>query len=64
MAGLRTTNWLLAGIFGLLAMQVWGQMDRTAQADTFQLDSCITRRIADTPQQYVHVVAHEPAESR
>lgn len=62
MNGLRMTNWLLAGIFGMLVIQVWGHVDQAAQADTFQLDSCITRRIADSPQHYLHVVAHEPAD--
>ncbi len=60
MATRRVTNWLLAGILVMLGMQVWLQLERPAQADTLRLDSCITERMQETPQQYLHVVAHAP----
>lgn len=60
----QVTNWLLAGILLVLGLQVWLQLDGVVQAETFRLDSCITQRIAETPQQYLHVVTHGPAESR
>ena len=59
----RTTNWLLAGVLVLLGVQLGMQLERPAQAETFWTDSCITERISDAPQRYLHVVAH-PASSR
>ena len=56
----QTTNWLLAGILGVLILQIWTQWERPAQAETLRLDSCITERISEVPQQYLHVVAHLP----
>lgn len=58
----RTTNWLLAGVLVLLGVQLGMQLERSAQAETFWTDSCITERISGTPGRYLHVVAH-PASS-
>ena len=54
----RTTNWLLAGILALLGIQIGMQLERSAQAESFFTDSCITERMSDTPERYLHVVAH------
>ena len=59
----RITNWLLAGILALLAIQVWGQLERPVQADTLRLDDCITERVVEPPKQYLHVVAHPSHDS-
>ena len=54
----RTTNWLLAGILALLGVQIGMQLERTVQAETFFTDFCITERMSDMPERYLHVVAH------
>ena len=54
----RMTNWLLAGILALLGIQIGMQLERTVQAETFFTDSCITERMSEAPQRYLHVVAH------
>ena len=54
----RVTNWLLAGILAVLIVHVFISLDRPVQADALRLDACITERINEAPQQYVHVVAH------
>ena len=54
----RLMNWLLAGILAMLIFQTFVRTERVAQADTFRIDGCITDRISETPQQYLHVVGH------
>lgn len=58
MGDVRMTNWLLAGILAVLLFQMMVRSERVAQADTFRIDGCITDKISETPQQYLHVVAH------
>ncbi len=42
----------------MLIFQTFVRTERVAQADTFRIDGCITDRISETPQQYLHVVGH------
>ncbi|HEX9779637.1 MAG TPA: hypothetical protein VGB20_00300 [bacterium] len=58
MADVRWTNRLLAGILLALLAHLALHLDRPVQAETFQLDYCITGTIDQSPQQYLHVVAH------
>ena len=58
MNDLRVTNWLLAGILGALLCQILLQQERPVSADTLRLDFCITEKMTETPQQYLHVVPH------
>ncbi len=58
MSDLRVTNWLLAGILAAMVFQLFMRPDRSAQADTFRIDGCITDKMSETPQQYLHVVTH------
>ena len=58
MGDLRTTNWLLAGILGMLMVHAWIGLQDSAQADTLRLDDCITEHLGETPRQYLHVVVH------
>lgn len=60
----RMTNWLLAGILVALSIQLWTRLGQPVQAETFRLDLCITEQMSDTPQQYLHVIAHPPQSSR
>ena len=60
MTSLRTTNWLLLGIFLTLAAHLalrWGFPPATAE--TLKLDSCITSVPNEKPTAYVHVVSHD-----
>jgi len=34
------------------------QLERTVQAESFFTDFCITERMSDMPERYLHVVAH------
>ncbi len=54
----RTTNALLAAILLAQVSQIYLSLENTAEAETFQLDYCITQSIYDKPTQYVHVVSH------
>ena len=58
----RVTNWLLAGILGVLVFQMWVKLEPSALADSLRLDWCITEKMSETPQQYLHVVPHAPEE--
>lgn len=60
MTDARVTNRLLLAILGLLLLQTYLSLERTVSADTLRLDSCITERLDETPQQYVHVITHAP----
>lgn len=60
MSDQRVTNWLLTGILLVLSVHLWTQMERSAQADTLRLDYCITERIQEAPEQFLHVVTHSP----
>jgi len=54
----QVTNWLLAGILLVLVLQFLGKLDSSVEAETLRLDYCITEKISETPQQYLHVVEH------
>ena len=60
MEDLRSTNRLLAAIFVLMLAQTWMLVERSVEADTLRLDYCITQKMEDTPEQYLHVIAHPP----
>ena len=47
----RVTNWLLAGILGVLVFQMWVKLEPSALADSLRLDWCITEKMSETPQQ-------------
>ena len=55
---LRWTNRLLLAVLVALGVQIWLQLERNAEAETLRLDYCITERINESPQQYLHVVPH------
>ncbi len=54
----KLTNWLLVGILTMLIFQAFMRPERSAQADTFRIDGCVTDKVSETPQQYLHVVTH------
>ena len=56
----RTTNRLLVAILALLLLQTYLVFERSAEADTLRLDYCITEKLDEKPQQYVHVITHAP----
>ena len=59
MKSLRTTNWLLLGIFLALLAHLGVRLGLpTAIAETFKLDTCVTAFPNDKPASYLHVVPH------
>ena len=44
----------------MLIFQAFMRPERSAQADTFRIDGCVTDKVSETPQQYMHVVTHTP----
>ena len=63
MSSIRLTNVLLLIIAGaLLGHLLLGALDRSVEAETFRLDSCITDRPSDRPVAYLHVVTHGMAD--
>ena len=60
----RMTNFILAGIFLMLAAHLFIKTEPSAIAETLLLDSCVTMGIDQAPKQYVHVVTHSPSDSR
>lgn len=64
MSDSRLTNRLLLAILAVLLVQTYLLVERSVQADTLRLDYCITERLDQTPQQYVHVISHSPTASK
>ena len=56
----KLTNRLLAGILAVLLLQVWMLTEKTVEADTLRLDYCITEKMDQTPEQFLHVISHAP----
>ena len=56
----KLTNKLLGCLLVVSLAQLWLLMERSVEADTLRLDSCITQRMDETPEQYLHVIAHAP----
>lgn len=54
----RTTQSLLAAILLAQVTQIYLGFERTAQAETFKLDYCITQGRFEKPQYYLHTVPH------
>ena len=57
---MRTTNRLLLALLGLSLLQTYLAIERSVWADTLRLDFCITEKLDETPQQYLHVITHSP----
>ena len=59
MAKIELRDVLLLAVIIMLAINISVSMKaRSAEAETFKIDSCVTTSVSEQPMAYLHVVSH------